>query len=219
MFGEHLIEKPTELKTFDFIVQRIGLFENYIRFIAISIAIYEDKDNLSDKESKMLTPWDNSYYSSKGHFKTFKTNQLPRWLSANKLIHSLNTSTNIFKIKKFAEKVFAHLRKFDGVDDILNSLNPDLNIDVIKKAEGGRSGSEVIFTYDKKYLIKRIPKDEKISLMNMLSSFHHFMITSQSLLCKIYGLYNITVNSFSEYFILMKNMNELPLEVILFNKD
>jgi hypothetical protein len=81
-------------------------------------------------------------------------------------------------------------------------------------AEGGRSGSFVLFTHDKKYLIKLTTNDELSTLFKFLPNYHHKMKHSQSLLCRIYGLYTLKHGQKKKvHIILMKNMCDLPLEV------
>jgi hypothetical protein len=64
------------------------------------------------------------------------------------------------KIRKYSPKIFYCLRKIDNIsnDDYLLSLSPKDNLKIIKEsfASGGRSANPIIFTYDKKYLLKTI---------------------------------------------------------------
>ena len=60
-------------------------------------------------------------------------------------------------------------------------------------ASGGRSANPILFTHDKKYLIKTISKKEKNVLLKMLPEYHSFMINEKSLLCRIYGAFRIQI--------------------------
>ena len=61
--------------------------------------------------------------------------------------------------------VFHHIRTVDSVSvkEMIDSLHPVKNITKIHEsiASGGRSQNPIIFTWDKKFLIKTIDKDEK----------------------------------------------------------
>ena len=96
------------------------------------------------------------------------------------------------KIRKYSPKIFYVLRKIDGIstEDYLLSLSPKDNLKIIKEsfASGGRSANPIIFTYDKKYLLKTISKSEKNVLLQMLPEYHRRMRDTKSLLCRIYGM-------------------------------
>ena len=116
------------------------------------------------------------------------------------------------KIKKFASRVFYNLRKNDNIstDDILNSLDPDKNLNNLHFAEGGRSNSPILFTYDHKYLIKLITVKERELFMKIISQFYKKMSENLSFLSRIYGMYNIVINNKQEVtVIILKNMNEI----------
>lgn len=120
------------------------------------------------------------------------------------------------KIKKFGSKIFHNIRKHDGIltEDILASLNPDKNLDNLNFADGGRSNSPILFTYDQKYLIKIITSSEKELFVKILSQFYKKMVDNVSFLSRIYGMYNIITNEKPEVtVIIMKNMNELSSKV------
>ena len=125
------------------------------------------------------------------------------------------------KLRKYANIVFHHLKKIDNVSYIecLESLNPIKNSKIIKEnfASGGRSANPILFTHDKKYLLKTISKDEKEVFLKMLPEYHRRMRDTKSFLCRIYGIYRIKVAGKQDsHLILMRNMNELTVEVILF---
>jgi len=60
-------------------------------------------------------------------------------------------------------------------------------------ATGGRSANPILFTFDKKYLIKTISKAEKNIFLKMLPEFHRRMIKDKSLLCRMYGIFRIQI--------------------------
>ncbi len=126
------------------------------------------------------------------------------------------------KLRKYAGLVFHHLKKMDSVTyaEILESLNPVKNSKIIKDnfASGGRSANPILFTHDKKFLLKTIAKDEKEVFLKMLPEYHRRMRDGKSFLCRIYGVYRIKVAGKQDsHVILMRNMNELSPEVKYIN--
>ena len=174
--------------------------------------IYDNDEFLIKNEHSYL-PWKDEHYTEK-----------------SPLLHYTNkTVFDIFgpieeikddfyfnvKIRKYAPKIFYALRKIDNISnkDYLNSLSPKDNLKIIKEsfASGGRSANPIIFTYDKKFLLKTISKAEKNTLLDMLPEFHRRMRDKKSLLCRIYGVYRIeVVGKQVMHLLVMRNMNELP---------
>jgi hypothetical protein len=125
------------------------------------------------------------------------------------------------KVRKYAPKVFCHLIKIDGlsINELMASLDPEKNLKLIKEsfASGGRSANPIIFTHDKKFLLKTISKLEKNIFVKMLQEYHRRMRDCSSYLCRIYGIYRIKISSKEDaHIIIMKNMNELPSDVIYY---
>ncbi len=87
--------------------------------------------------------------------------------------------------------------KVDGITihDLINSLDPITNFNQITRnfASGGRSANPILYTHDKKYLIKTISKDEKTIFIKMLPEYHRRMVQDESLLCRIYGIFRIKI--------------------------
>ena len=173
---------------------------------------YESDEFLKNNENSYL-PWNEEYYTEESPLINF-TNQivLDSFGSIEEIKEDLNFNV---KIRKYSPKIFYCLRKIDNIStkDYLLSLSPKNNLKIIKEsfAVGGRSANPIIFTYDKKLLLKTISKSEKDVLLEMLPEYHRIMRDNKSLLCKIYGLYRIDViGKQSMHFIVMRNMNELP---------
>jgi hypothetical protein len=119
------------------------------------------------------------------------------------------------KIYTYESKIFHELRKIDNIkiEDILLSFNPDKNFDNLNFATGGRSECPILFTHDKKYLIKVITKKERELFIKLLFGFKE-IIKKESFLSKIYGLFDMIINNKEENtFIILKNMNVLPTKV------
>lgn len=111
------------------------------------------------------------------------------------------------------------MRTIDNIEleDILLSLNPDKNFDNLNFASGGRSDCPILFTYDRKFLIKIITKKERELFLKILREFRERLING-SILSKIYGLFDFIINHKEENtFIILKNMNVLPRKVNVFN--
>jgi hypothetical protein len=82
-------------------------------------------------------------------------------------------------------------------------------------ASGGNSDSPIIFTHDRKYLIKSISRSEKEMLMKILPEYHQRMKDGKSFICRVYGLYSIMINNKEQaYVIVMRNMCDLSGNVI-----
>jgi len=108
---------------------------------------------------------------------------------------------------------FEEIRLLDKIsnEEIKKTLSVELNRKrVFKAGEGsGRSGSFFFFSYDNKLLIKTISPSEKETLLKMLDPMieHIQKSQNQSLLARIYGLYQIKTNIFdSMTVIVMQNI-------------
>ena len=173
---------------------------------------YDNDEFLKNNENSYL-PWKEEHYAEKTplmHFTNKTVNELFGPLEEIKDDFNFNV-----KIRKYSPKIFYVLRRIDGIstNDYLLSLSPKDNLKIIKEsfASGGRSANPIIFTHDKKYLLKTISKSEKNVLLEMLPEYHRRMRDTKSLLCRIYGLYRIeVVGKQSMHLIVMRNMNELP---------
>lgn len=71
----------------------------------------------------------------------------------------------------------------------------------------GRSGSFVIFSADKQYILKTLSRREQRQLLHMLPRYYEFMRTQpRTLLCRFYGCYCITMHSQTIYFAVMESL-------------
>jgi len=107
---------------------------------------------------------------------------------------------------------FKILLDLDGITEveIWDSLSLIKNRNNVFRAgeSQGKSGSFFFYSYDKKFIIKTLLKDEKLTFLRIIDQYIEHIINSDnmSLLTRIYGLYTIK----SEYFsnldvILMEN--------------
>ena len=198
-----------EMQTNDFYKSLISLF------LAISDDSILDQNDFLLQYSDSYLPWDDSIYNEKSKLISYCNKDLRSKLGS---IDELNDPHFLeVKIRKYAPRIFHHFRTIDNIsnNDFINSLHPLSNLKIIKEsfASGGRSANPIIFTHDKKLLLKTISKREKDILIKILPEFHRRMRDCQSLLCRIYGVYRIEVSGKqSIHLIVMRNMNELPSE-------
>ena len=203
--------------TVEIVTREMQINDFYKSLLSIWLSSHHDADYEKDefliKNENSYLPWKEEYYDEKTELIHF----------TNKSV--LETFGPIEEIKddfyfdvtmrKYSPKIFYSLRKIDGIStkDFLLSLSPKDNLKIIKEsfASGGRSSNPIIFTYDKKLLLKTISKSEKNVMLSILPEYHRRMRDTKSLLCRIYGLYRIEVNGKQNmHIIVMRNMNELP---------
>ena len=115
------------------------------------------------------------------------------------------------KVVNYAPRSFAYLRQLENIeiDEMIQSFLPKNNTQGIKKSQG-KSGSFFISTDDNKYMIKSLKSDE-IDLIRggFLSKYikHIEKTNNESLLCRLYGMYNIMMTQKQEFLIIvMRNV-------------
>ena len=205
------------IDTVEIVTREIQISDFYKSLLAIWLTTHHDSNYDSDEflmnNENSYLPWREEHYTEKTpliHF-TNKT-VFDLFGPLEEIKEDLNFNV---KIRKYSPKIFYCLRKIDNIltNDYLLSLSPKDNLKIIKEsfAIGGRSSNPIIFTYDKKLLLKTISKSEKNVLLQILPEYHRRMRDTKSLLCRIYGLYRIeVVGKQSMHLIVMRNMNELP---------
>jgi hypothetical protein len=207
-----------EDRTFDLLNFHMELTDNICRMIGIAISVNQDrkydKDLFYKQKFVGLLPWpDKNLYTESTEIEEYRQETLPDWVSIK---YEKKFKFLKFKIKKYSPLVFHHIRIIDGVtiDDCIKSLDPILNLDKIAelKVSGGRSPNSILYTWDKKMLIKTISKQEKeLYVHELLPKYHIRMRDTKTLLCRIYGLFSISISDqFTTYVVLMKNMTTLP---------
>ena len=115
------------------------------------------------------------------------------------------------KVVNYAPRSFAYLRKLENIDidEMIQSFLPKNNSQGIKESQG-KSGSFFISTDDNKYMVKSL-KSEEIDLIRdgFLSKYikHIEKTKNESLLCRLYGMYNIMMAQGQEFLIIvMRNV-------------
>ena len=87
----------------------------------------------------------------------------------------INETVEIFEHSGF---IFQVLRKMDFIskDDIINSLSPDQNREMIFKAgeSQGKSGSFFFFSHDKKFIIKTLNDSELNTFKKMFKDYYEY---------------------------------------------
>ena len=207
----------TMIDTVEIVTREMQTNDFYKSLLAIWLTTHHDSNYDTDEflmnNEKSYLPWKEEHYTEKTPLMHY-TNQ-----TIKDIFGPLEEIKDDFyynvKIRKYSPQIFYVLRKIDGIstDDYLLSLSPKDNLKIIKEsfASGGRSANPIIFTYDKKLLLKTISKSEKNVLLDILPEYHRRMRDTKSLLCRIYGLYRIEViGKQSMHLIVMRNMNELP---------
>ena len=107
------------------------------------------------------------------------------------------------------------MRQRDGISpyQLYNSLNLATNLEQIKKSKEsmGRSGSFFFFSTDRKLILKTLKSGELGSMKRILRSYynHVYIDNPNSLLGKIYGLYEIQIEGFEQIdLIIMENSKQ-----------
>ena len=114
------------------------------------------------------------------------------------------------KIIEYAPKCFKYLRDLEqiDIDEMIQSFLPKNNKAGMKKS-AGKSGSFFISTDNGEYMIKTLKMDEFELIRNSFLAKYIEYITGHpnSLLCRIYGIYNlIQYNGDDFYIIVMRNV-------------
>ena len=114
------------------------------------------------------------------------------------------------KIVNYAPRSFAYLRQIEkiNIDEMIESFLPKNNSQGLEKSQG-KSGSFFISTDDNKYMVKSLKSDEIDLIRNgFLSKYiRHIELTkNESLLCRLYGMYNIMMAKKEFCIIVMRNI-------------
>ena len=205
------------MDTVEIVTREMQINDFYKSLLSIWLTTHHDSNYDTDEflinNENSYLPWREEHYTEKSPLMHY-TNKI-----VNDIFGNIDEIKDDFyfnvKIRKYSPKIFYVLRKIDNIstNDYLLSLSPKDNLKIIKEsfASGGRSANPIIFTYDKKYLLKTISKSEKNVLLDILPEYHRRMRDAKSLLCRIYGLYRIeVVGKQTIHLIVMRNMNELP---------
>ncbi|CAD8151009.1 unnamed protein product [Paramecium pentaurelia] len=124
---------------------------------------------------------------------------------------------------EYSPLIFERIRKMYGIsnDDFLRSIGPEQLLgDLIfgnlasltEKVSSGKSGSFFYYSFDDKYMLKTIQKDEFVFFKSLIKNYYqHLLDNYHSMIIKIFGLYQIKVNKSKTkyqkiYFVVMLNI-------------
>jgi len=115
-------------------------------------------------------------------------------------------------IKALGPKVFINICKISGFSPnyFYETLLPtEFLQDAMKnqKFSDGKSGSFFVFSPDKKFIIKTIPRSEYKAMERLLSAYYyHLLQYPRSLLIRILGAYSVTLGYTKVYVLVMNNI-------------
>ena len=213
------------LDEYNLMYLQIGLDKNLLLMLAISLAINDCRKYDNEKIYKKYLhkiPFDDKFYREVTEYKEYNEKNIPDWIG----MKNNNMKNFNFKIKSYSPFIFHHLRYIDkiSIDKIISSLTPIKNLQLINKLNvlGGRGGNLISTTWDKLLIIKTINYSEKeLFLSKMLKEYHNKIINTKTILCRIYGLFEIEIidKDNSIFVLLQKNMMDLPLETKMLTFD
>ena len=183
------------------------VMEYFMRDILLGVAVSLKKSkeyNKVDNDNIELNPHDfRKYRKYEINFDNYENYEL------NDETVSKSEYLNV-KVIDYAPKCFCYLRNLEkiDVDNMIESFLPKNNTQGIKKSQG-KSGSFFISTDDNKYMIKTLKSDELELLKHafLKEYVHHIKKNPKSLLCRLYGMYNIILGQGDEILIIvMRNV-------------
>ena len=120
------------------------------------------------------------------------------------------SQTNIIE---YRPKYFKKIRKHYKITKIqlLHSLNPNLNkSNIFKIGEGeGASGSFFFFSFDRKFIIKTISRDEVNIFLKFIKEYTHQITDHSSIITIILGVYTLKIQGLIPVHLLIMT-NSLP---------
>ena len=199
-FSKPLTDNCTPEDQFDWLEKHA--MEFFMRDILLSIAhcIYTGKSYGRNIYLQNLDKENESYIKHNIAFDNFKLND-----------PSVTQSEYLdVTVIEYAPKIFAYLRNLENIniDEMAESFLPKNNKQGISESQG-KSGSFFISTDDNQYMIKTLRVDEFDLIRKTFLNEYVSYITknTSSLLCRIYGMYNIILNQGDEVLIIvMRNV-------------
>ena len=179
--------------------------EFFMRDILLGIAhcLYNSKENYNKGEKLDLQNKENKEIIK--HHITFDNFAFKEKEKA--VVDSGYLNINIIE---YAPKIFAHLRQLENIDidNMIESFLPKNNKQGISESQG-KSGSFFISTDDNYYMVKTLRVDEfELIRHTFLNQYVQYITNNKgSLLCRIYGMYNIILSQGEEILIIvMRNV-------------
>lgn len=99
-------------------------------------------------------------------------------------------------IEELAPKIFSLVRNKENItsEDIIESLAPEANRDMVFKAgEGqGKSGSFFFFSHDRRFIIKTMNNEEYKTFQGIFKEYYRYLIRhDDSLIARIFGIFTV----------------------------
>ena len=199
-FSKSLNETLTPEDQFDWLERHAMQF--FMRDILISVAhcIYSDKSYGKNIYLQDLNKENEAFIKHNIAFDNFRLDDLT-------VLQSEYLDVTVIE---YAPKIFAYLRNLESIDidSMAESFLPKNNKNGISESQG-KSGSFFISTDDNQYMIKTLRVDEFDLIRKTFLNEYVSYITknTSSLLCRIYGMYNIILNQGDEVLIIvMRNV-------------
>ncbi|KAM7540107.1 hypothetical protein Aperf_G00000025291 [Anoplocephala perfoliata] len=112
-----------------------------------------------------------------------------------------------FKFKEYCPLAFQNLRERFSVDtnDYWESFT---RCQPLWDSASGKSGSKLLVTYNRHYVLKTITSEEVEQMHNFIENYHEYVVNvhGQTLLPQYLGMYRITVNDQETYLLAMRNI-------------
>ena len=199
-FSKSLTDVLTPEDQFDWLEKHA--MEFFMRDILLSVAhcIYNSKSYGKNIYFQDLEKENESLIKHNICFENFKLND-----------SSVNNSDYLnVNVIEYAPKIFAYLRNLEKIDieEMAESFLPKNNRQGMSESQG-KSGSFFISTDDNQYMIKTLRVDEfDLIRKTFLNEYVMYLTKNEnSLLCRIYGMYNIIMSQGDEILIIvMRNV-------------
>jgi hypothetical protein len=134
----------------------------------------------------------------------------------------IETSSFILKpngIWEYANEYFESIRKSSGVtnEDLLNSFCVMSNFSFYQnKNDGGRSGAFIMVTFDQRFVLKIVNRQERYLLLDILPAYSKRLCECpESKIVRIFGMFKVT--SSKHTFIIMENVVKQKNKALVFD--
>jgi 1-phosphatidylinositol-4-phosphate 5-kinase len=120
-----------------------------------------------------------------------------------------------FKFKDYAPKAFSAIRRLFGITEVEYILNICGEFDLLEFVSNSKSGNFFFYSYDKRFMIKTISKDEAKFLRNILPSYYeHLRRFPNSMLNRFFGMHRVKPHKKNEYrFLVMGSVFDTNLSI------
>ena len=119
-----------------------------------------------------------------------------------------------FKFKEYCPLVFRNIRERFGVDEI-DYMNTLTSMPPVLIGSPGRSGANFYRTFDGRFILKSHTSDEIALVHQILPNYHMHIVACEckTLLPHYMGMYRITVDNKESYWIVMRNVFSVQLQM------